>query len=76
MEQISTAVAQQHLRSILSFVNSSELAQPETFIHFTEGMIDDGSNVVSEQAAEFLWNWLRDFHVFVVMVVGPPWITL
>lgn len=33
---ISTAVAQQHLRSILSFVNSPELANPEAYIHYTE----------------------------------------
>ncbi len=40
-------MAQQHLRSILSFVNSPELAQPEAYIQFTDGLItEDG--VVTE----------------------------
>ena len=76
MGQISTAVAQQHLRSILSFVNSPELAQPEAYVHFTEGMIDDDGNVASEHTAEFLRNWLHEFHIFVVKVVGAQRITL
>ncbi|MDQ0279044.1 chromate reductase [Arthrobacter silviterrae] len=74
--QISTAVAQQHLRSILSFVNSPELAQPEAYIHFTEGMIDDDGNVTVARTEEFLRNWLQEFHIFVVKVLGAQRITL
>ena len=76
MGQISTAVAQQHLRSILSFVNSPEMAQPEAYVHFTKGMIDDDGNVTSERTEEFLRNWLHEFHIFVVKVVGAQRITL
>jgi chromate reductase len=74
--QVSTAVAQQHLRSILSFVNSPELAQPEAYIHFTEGMIDDDGNVTVARTEEFLRNWLQEFHIFVVKVLGAQRITL
>jgi chromate reductase len=72
---ISTAVAQQHLRSILSFVNSPELAQPEAFIHFTQGLIDDDGNVTVPATEEFLRNWLTEFHVFIAKVVGSQGIT-
>lgn len=73
---ISTAVAQQHLRSILSFVNSPELANPECYIHFTEGLIDDDGNVTVPSTEEFLRHWLQEFHIFVVKVVGAQKITV
>jgi len=70
MGQISTAVAQQHLRSILSFVNSPELAQREAYIHFTAGLVDDDGNVTVPHTEEFLRNWLAEFQIFVAKVVG------
>lgn len=73
---ISTAVAQQHLRSILSFVNSPEIAQPEAFIHFTQGLIDDEGNVTVPATEEFLRTWLQEFHVFIVKVLGAQNITI
>ncbi|ALE05005.1 ACP phosphodiesterase [Arthrobacter sp. ERGS1:01] len=73
---ISTAVAQQHLRSVLSFVNSPEIAQPEAFIHFTQGLIDDDGNVTVPATEDFLRNWLHEFHVFIVKVLGAQNITL
>lgn len=75
MGLISTAVAQQHLRSILSFVNSPEMAQPEAYVHFTPGMIDDEGNVADAHTEEFLRNWLTEFHIFVAKVVGAQSIT-
>ncbi|MDP5228458.1 MULTISPECIES: NADPH-dependent FMN reductase [Arthrobacter] len=65
---ISTAVAQQHLRSILSFVNSPELSSPEAYIHFTPGLIDDDGNVSNQGTADFLRSWLDAFAVFVSRV--------
>lgn len=67
---ISTAVAQQHLRSILSFVNSPELASPEAYIHFTPGLIDDDGTVTNEGTAEFLRGWLDAFALFVARVTA------
>lgn len=65
---ISTAVAQQHLRSILSFVNSPELSSPEAYIHFTPDLIDDDGNVSNQGTADFLRSWLDAFAVFVSRV--------
>lgn len=58
---IGTAVAQQHLRSILSFAASPELAQPEAYIHFTEGLVDDEGNVTNAATEQFLLDWLKAF---------------
>jgi chromate reductase len=72
---IGTAVGQQHLRSILSFVNSPELAQPEAYIQFTEGLITEDGEVTNSSTAEFLRTWLNAFEVFVGKVVSvnrPP----
>ncbi|MCQ9164507.1 MULTISPECIES: NADPH-dependent FMN reductase [unclassified Arthrobacter] len=73
---ISTAVAQQHLRSILSFVNSPELANPECYIHFTEGLIDSDGNVSEPSTEEFLRTWMQEFHLFIAKVVGAQNITI
>lgn len=62
---IGTAVGQQHLRSILSFVNSPEMAQPEAYIQFTPGLITDEGEVTVERTADFLKNWLSAFEVFI-----------
>ena len=67
---ISTAVGQQHLRSILSFVNSPELAQPEAYIQFTDGLITDDGDVTDPSTAEFLKGWLDAFEVFIGKVTS------
>lgn len=63
--KIGTAVAQQHLRSILSYVNSPELAQPEAYIQFTKGLISDNGEVTDSSVSQFLSNWLSEFEVFI-----------
>lgn len=62
---IGTAVAQQHLRSILSFLASPELAQPEAFLHMTEGLIAEDGEVTNEGTAEFLVGWLKAVHAHI-----------
>jgi len=67
---VGTAVAQQHLRSILSFVNSPELAQPEAYIQFVNGLISDDGEVTVQSTADFLRNWLREFEIFIGKVTS------
>lgn len=66
--KIGTAVAQQHLRSILSYVNSPELAQPEAYIQFTKGLISDDGEVTDSSVSGFLSNWMSEFEVFISKV--------
>ncbi|MFF0817795.1 NADPH-dependent FMN reductase [Rhodococcus sp. NPDC003318] len=67
--KIGTAVGQQHLRSILSFVNSPELAQPEAYIQYTEGLINEAGEITDQSVAAFVTDWLQKFEVFVGKVV-------
>ena len=42
---IGTALAQQHLRNILAYLNMPTLGQPEAFIHNKEGLYDEAGNI-------------------------------
>jgi chromate reductase len=66
--KIGTAVAQQHLRSILGFCNSPQMNSMEAYINYTKGLVDDGNNVTDEQTADFLRRYLAEFHRFIERV--------
>src|SRR5215203_5826535 len=65
---IGTAVAQQQLRSVLSFCNSPQMNAPEAYIQFKPGLITDDGDVTNESTAEFLRNYMEAFHQFIVRV--------
>jgi len=62
---IGTALAQQHLRSILSYLNCPQLSQPEAYIQFKEGLITVEGEVTNQSTAEFLSKWLNAFEEFI-----------
>jgi chromate reductase len=66
---IGTAVAQQHLRSLLSFCNAPQMNSPEAYIQFTQGLIDSEGNVSNERTKTFLRNYMVEFHAFIVRVL-------
>jgi len=66
--KIGTAVAQQHLRSILAFCNSPQMNALEAYIHFTPGLIDDDGTVTVKETADFLRKYMHEFHQFIVRV--------
>ena len=54
---VGTALAQQHLRSVLATLDMPTLCQPEMFIQLKEGFFaEDGS--VGEGSHKFIQNWL------------------
>ena len=65
---IGTAVAQQHLRSILGFCNSPQMNAPEAYIQFKPGLITDEGDVTVESTAQFLKDFMTEFHSFIVRV--------
>jgi chromate reductase len=65
---IGTAIAQQHLRSVLGFCNSPQMNAPEAYIQFKPGLITADGEVTNESTAEFLKNYMAEFHQFVVRV--------
>jgi chromate reductase len=63
--KIGTAVAQQHLRSILGFCNSPQMSSIEAYIQFTPGLITDEGEVTDDTTKEFLTNFMEEFHQFI-----------
>lgn len=60
-----TAMAQQHLRNVLAFLNMQTLGQPEMFLQFKEdfftadGAVGERSNAYVNKFVEQLVDWVR-----------------
>lgn len=65
---IGTAVAQQQLRSVLSFCNSPQMNAPEAYIQFKPDLIDDAGAVSDKSTEEFLRKYMEELHGFIVRV--------
>ena len=65
---IGTAVAQQSLRSVLSFCNSPQMNAPEAYIQFTPGLITDDGSVTVESTERFLRNYMVEYHAYIQRV--------
>ena len=70
---LGTAIAQQHLRSLLSFCNAPQMNAPEAYIRFTPGLITGEGQVTNESTAEFLRAFMTEFLAFIrrVLTVLP-----
>ncbi|MDC6167058.1 NADPH-dependent FMN reductase [Paucibacter sp. XJ19-41] len=61
---IGTALAQQHLRNILAYLDVPTLGQPEAFIHAGKGFFDaDGG--INEGSSAFVQTWVDRYVAFV-----------
>jgi len=56
-----TAMAQQHLRNVLVFVNLSVMAQPEAFLQYKEGLIEADGSVTNDGTRRFLQAYVDRF---------------
>ena len=63
--KIGTAVAQQHLRSILAFCNSPLMNAIEAYIQFGKGygLITEDGQVSDDSTREFLQNYMAEFTI-------------
>jgi chromate reductase, NAD(P)H dehydrogenase (quinone) len=66
---IGTAVAQQSLRSVLSFCNSPQMNAPEAYISFKPGLVEDDGTVTVPSTEEFLRNYMAEFDAFIERVL-------
>ena len=66
---IGTAVAQQHLRSLLSFCNSPQMNSPEAYIQLKPGLIDADGNVTNEATEKFLRTYMSELQSFICRVL-------
>lgn len=61
---IGTAIAQQHLRNILAYLDVPTLGQPEVFIQAKEGLFEpDGS--IGSGSRQFLQGWMDRYVAWV-----------
>ena len=66
--KIGTAVAQQHLRSILAFCNSPLMNAIEAYIQFESGLITDDGEVTVDATRDFLRAYMTEFLGFITRV--------
>jgi chromate reductase len=66
--KIGTAVAQQHLRSILAFCNSPLMNSIEAYIQFEDGLISEDGQVADDSTRQFLTNFMIEFQSFIARV--------
>jgi chromate reductase len=57
---IGTAIAQQHLRNILVFLDVPTLSQPEAFIQMKDGLFDEDGDI-GVGSKQFLQNWMNHY---------------
>ena len=62
---IGTALAQQHLRNVLAYLDMPTLGQPEAFIQFKENLVDEHGKVTNEDTRKFLQTWMDKYVAFV-----------
>ncbi len=61
---IGTAIAQQHLRTILAYLDMPTLGQPEAFIQVKDGLFEaDGS--IGAASRQFLQGWMDRYAALV-----------
>ena len=58
---IGTALAQQHLRNVLSYLDMPVLPQPEAYIQFKEGLVDADGKVTRQDTREFIEDFVDRF---------------
>ncbi|CAG4882364.1 2-hydroxy-1,4-benzoquinone reductase [Georgfuchsia toluolica] len=61
---IGTAVAQQHLRNVLAYLDVPTLGQPEAFIQVKEGLFDQAGDIGAE-SRKFLQDWMDRYVTWV-----------
>ena len=61
---IGTAVAQQHLRNTLAYLDVPTLGQPEAFIQVKEGLFDSDGGIGSA-SRQFLQGWVDRYVAWV-----------
>jgi chromate reductase len=61
---IGTAMAQQHLRNVLAYLDVPTLGQPEAYIQAKEGLFDESGNLGTDRK-KFLQGWMDSYVAWV-----------
>lgn len=60
-----SAMAQQHLRNILAYLDAPTLNQPEVFLQVKEGLFDDRGDIANASTKAFLQQWMNQYVIWV-----------
>ncbi|WOP14089.1 NADPH-dependent FMN reductase [Ottowia sp. SB7-C50] len=60
---IGTALAQQHLRNVIAYLNMPTLGAPEMFIQWKEGLVENGA--IGPASKDFVQKFVDDFAAWV-----------
>jgi chromate reductase len=61
---VGTALAQQHLRNVLAYLDVPTLGQPEAFIHAKDGLFDEAGDI-GPGSKKFLQSWMDNYVAWV-----------
>ena len=64
-----TAMAQQHLRNVLAYLDVPTLGQPEAFVHAKDGLFDEAGNI-GEGSRKFLQSWMDSYVAWIKKHAG------
>ena len=59
-----TAMAPQHLRNVLSYLDVPVLRQPEAYIQMREGLFDEAGNI-GPGSRQYLQNWMDHYGAWI-----------
>jgi len=62
---IGTAVAQQHLRTVLAYLDVPTLGQPEAFITVKDGLFGADGGIANADSRKFLQGWMDKYVAWV-----------
>lgn len=62
---IGTALAQQHLRNVLAYLDVPTLGQPEAFVQNKDDLFDDKGHIGNEATKKFLQGWMDKYVAWV-----------
>jgi chromate reductase len=66
---IGTAVAQQHLRAVLGYLDMPALGQPEVFVQMKDGLFDTSGGFGAD-SRKFLQGWMDRYVAWVKAHAG------
>ena len=62
---IGTAIAQQHLRNVLAYLDVPTLGQPEAFLQMKDGLFDGAGAIANPDTKKFLQGWMDSYVAWV-----------
>jgi chromate reductase, NAD(P)H dehydrogenase (quinone) len=66
---VGTAAAQQHLRTILAYLDVPTLGQPEAFIQAKDGLFEADASV-GAASRKFVQDWMDGYEAWVKLHAG------